>query len=143
MVKKIFPDCTCRSKLLKRPRKGIQRARETYSTEEKMIRIFLALLLLIGTLAPLVGTSAAYADTYVQGYTKKDGTYVQPHYRSSPDGDPYNNWSTKGNVNPYTGERGTRNVTPDYGYSNSYPSQRTYGQPDSSRTYSPYGLQDR
>src|SRR5258706_4915324 len=47
----------------------------------------------------------------VRGYTKKDGTYVAPHQRSAPDGNFDNNWSTKGNVNPYTGEEGTR-VTP-------------------------------
>jgi peptidoglycan hydrolase-like protein with peptidoglycan-binding domain len=33
---------------------------------------------------------------------------VPPHYRSAPDGDPNNNWSSEGNVNPYTGEVGTR-----------------------------------
>ena len=30
------------------------------------------------------------------------------HYRSSPDSYRNNNWSTSGNANPYTGERGTR-----------------------------------
>ncbi len=40
----------------------------------------------------------------VKGYYRKDGTYVKPHYRSSPDGNPYNNWSFPGNTNPYTGE---------------------------------------
>ena len=43
----------------------------------------------------------------VKGYTRKDGTYVSPHYRTAPDGNFYNNWSTKGNVNPYTGKEGT------------------------------------
>jgi len=38
----------------------------------------------------------------VKGYTKKNGTYVAPHYRSNPDGNPYNNWSYPGNTNPYT-----------------------------------------
>lgn len=45
---------------------------------------------------------------HVRGYLRGDGTYVQPHFRSYPDGNFYNNWSTKGNVNPYTGERGTK-----------------------------------
>lgn len=48
-------------------------------------------------------------DVYVNGYYRKDGTYVQPHYRSAPDGNPYNNYSFPGNVNPYTGERATGN----------------------------------
>jgi hypothetical protein len=29
---------------------------------------------------------------------------VKSHYRSSPDGNPYNNWSYPGNTNPYTGK---------------------------------------
>ena len=45
----------------------------------------------------------AHADEYVNGYTKADGTYVNSYYRSSPDGDPYNNFSYPGNTNPYTG----------------------------------------
>jgi uncharacterized protein YgiM (DUF1202 family) len=52
---------------------------------------------------------------HVRGYTKKDGTYVAPHMRSRPDGIFENNWSTKGNVNPYTGQPGTR-VTPPSSY---------------------------
>ena len=39
----------------------------------------------------------------------KNGTYVQPHYRSNPDGNPYNNWSFPGNVNPHTGKVATGN----------------------------------
>lgn len=27
----------------------------------------------------------------VHGYVRHDGTYVAPHYRSDPDGNPYNN----------------------------------------------------
>ena len=44
------------------------------------------------------------ADEYVNGYTRSDGTYVQGYMRSSPDGDPYNNYSFPGNTNPYTGK---------------------------------------
>ncbi len=46
----------------------------------------------------------------VKGYLKKDGTYVQPHFRTSPDNSFYNNWSTKGNLNPYTGMEGYKTV---------------------------------
>lgn len=51
----------------------------------------------------------ATADTYVDGYQKRDGTYVQPHHRSDR-GNSYNNYSRKGNVNPYTGKRGYKNT---------------------------------
>ena len=47
------------------------------------------------------------ADTYVPGYTKKDGTYVPGHYKSAPNSTKADNYSAKGNVNPYTGEKGT------------------------------------
>lgn len=45
--------------------------------------------------------------TYVEGYVRRDGTYVAPHYRSTPDSSYNNNWSTAPNVNPYTGRQGT------------------------------------
>jgi hypothetical protein len=50
------------------------------------------------TLAGILYTIAtpAHAAVGVRGYHREDGTYVQPHYRSAPDGKPYNNWSTKG-----------------------------------------------
>jgi len=51
------------------------------------------------------------AQVRVKGYYRKDGTYVQPHYRSSPDGNPYNNWSYPGNTNPYTGKVATGNAS--------------------------------
>jgi hypothetical protein len=46
---------------------------------------------------------------YTRGYTTDRGTYVAPHYSTNPNGTKLDNWSTKGNVNPYTGKVGTRN----------------------------------
>jgi len=54
-----------------------------------------------------LSSTALAKDTFVKGYQKKDGTYVQPHFRSGADNNPYNNYSTKGNENPYTGKQGT------------------------------------
>ena len=34
----------------------------------------------------------AQAQTYVDGYYRKDGTYVAPHFRSEADGYKYNNY---------------------------------------------------
>jgi hypothetical protein len=48
----------------------------------------------------------------VHGYVKKDGTYVAPHNRSTPDKKFENNWTTKGNNNPITGASGTRVTEP-------------------------------
>lgn len=68
-----------------------------------------------------VSTSLLLAkDVYVKGYTKSNGTYVAPHYRSSPDSTVRNNYSYKGNNNPYTGETGDN-------YYRSSPSSDYYG----------------
>ena len=72
------------------------------------------------------------ATVRVRGYYRKNGTYVQPHYRSNPDGNPYNNWSFPGNVNPYTGKVATGN--PDTYLKNYY---RNSGS-GSSLLYIPY-----
>lgn len=61
--------------------------------------------------ALIVAAMPAAADQYVRGYTRSDGTYVQPHYRSSPDSQQWNNYSTQGNVNPYTGQQGSQRDT--------------------------------
>jgi len=52
--------------------------------------------------------SQAAAQVRVEGYYRKDGTYVAPHYRSSPNSSKEDNYSTKGNYNPYTGKKGTQ-----------------------------------
>ena len=44
----------------------------------------------------------------VNGYFRSNGTYVAPYQRSVPDGYRFNNYSTLGNTNPYTGQRGYR-----------------------------------
>ncbi len=72
---------------------------------ESRFKSYFIFLLLI--LTALVDVCAADA-VRVRGYTRRDGTYVAPHYRSAPDGNFYNNWSTLGNVNPYTGRVGTK-----------------------------------
>lgn len=46
--------------------------------------------------------------TYVNGYTKSNGSYVQGHYRSSKNSTNHDNYSTSGNYNPYTGSAGSR-----------------------------------
>lgn len=42
------------------------------------------------------------------GYTKSNGTYVAPSHAKNPNDTKSDNWSTKGNVNPYTGKEGTK-----------------------------------
>ncbi|RFU46925.1 hypothetical protein [Paraburkholderia sp. DHOC27] len=56
--------------------------------------------------------SGSSGEHYVQGYTRNNGTYVEGHYQTNPNDTQYDNWSSKGNVNPYTGQEGT--VYPSY-----------------------------
>ncbi|MDB5777574.1 MAG: hypothetical protein JWP38_3707 [Herbaspirillum sp.] len=80
--------------------------------------------------ATLVFASVASAkDVYVQGYTRNNGTYVEPYHRSAPDNTQMNNYSTQGNVNPYTGQAGTRQPQPTYpGYQQPVQTICPYGQ---------------
>lgn len=70
---------------------------------------------LFAALLGCVIASSAIADTYVQGYYRSNGTYVQPHYRTSPNSTINDNYTTRPNVNPYNGNVGTRQ--PSYGSS--------------------------
>lgn len=45
---------------------------------------------------------------YQNGYTRKDGTFVTGHMKTTSNGTNLNNYSTRSNVNPYTGTTGSR-----------------------------------
>lgn len=57
-------------------------------------------------IAALVLVSAALGQGYhrVGGYTTKRGAYVAPHYQTRANRTKLDNWSTRGNVNPFTGK---------------------------------------
>lgn len=66
--------------------------------------IFIALLILVAGAFSALTVDAA---TRVRGYYKpSSGRYVMPHYRSSPNSTRWDNYSTRGNYNPYTGKGG-------------------------------------
>lgn len=107
---------------------------------------------LLFTLSPLLVDAAVY----VNGYTKKNGTYVKPHYRSDPDGIKSNNYSYPGNTNPYTGKTSGGTVgsyggssyspsyTPSYGGftatdTTSEAAKKAYSNYQSACNYSGYG----
>ena len=50
--------------------------------------------------------ASAQAAGWVNGYYRSSGTWVPGHYRTSPDSSFSNNYSSWGNTNPYTGQRG-------------------------------------
>lgn len=86
--------------------------------KEKIISLFLYTSIALLSFC----TFSKGSNVHVNGYFRSNGTYVQPHYRTAPDHNFYNNWSTRGNVNPYTGKAGTKeypsNSPPNLG--NSY-----------------------
>lgn len=86
-------------------------------------------------IAILLVSTSAWASEWVNGYTRSDGTYVPGHYRSSPNNTKIDNYSTRGNTNPYTGQRGYvepyRIPTPTY-------QQREYRAPRYDTQPNPY-----
>lgn len=82
-----------------------------------------------------------FADVFVRGHWRKNGTYVQPYHRTASDGNVFNNYSTKGNYNPWTLEEG--HVDPDpyrvethHNYNRVY---QTDSNPHRNLETSPYG----
>jgi len=72
----------------------------------RLILIALAVLALVGPAEARGGSHST------RGYVTKKGTYVAPYRATNPNQTQRDNFSTKGNVNPYTGKAGTR--TPRY-----------------------------
>ena len=60
----------------------------------------------------LTSMTLCNAQVYYRGYQRQNGTYVQPHWQSSPDGIRSNNWNVYPNINPYTGRPGTIRTMP-------------------------------
>lgn len=83
----------------------------------KSLVSLMALLCIAATVVYAKSSGASYKSSYssknsssdvsVKSYVKKDGTHVQGYKRTNPDDTMYDNYSTKGNVNPYTGKEGT------------------------------------
>ncbi len=81
---------------------------------------------------------------YVSGYYRSNGTYVKGYYRTAPNSTNRDNFSTRGNVNPYTGEPGY--ITPDnkgistynsdtyINYTNTHSASKTYNPTNNSYT---------
>jgi hypothetical protein len=73
-----------------------------------------------GFVAAFTLAVVASAGDYVSGYSRSNGTYVAPHYKTSPNSTVQDNYSYRGNTNPYTGSTGSN-------YYRSAPSSAYYG----------------
>ena len=80
------------------------------------------ILLLTLTLVSFVAFSQT--PQYVKGYYKSNGTYVSGYYRTVANNTVTDNYTTKGNINPYTGQKGTRTYYNSYSSRNSYSYRR-------------------
>jgi hypothetical protein len=70
----------------------------------KLISLIAGVALILGAVS---FAGSAEAATRVRGYYKPStGSYVMPHYRTSPNSTRWDNYSTQGNYNPYTGKKG-------------------------------------
>lgn len=58
----------------------------------------------IVTLVLFIQTLPCFSQVHVNGYYRKDGTYVQPHLRTYPNSTVTDNYSYPGNYNPNTGQ---------------------------------------
>ncbi len=56
--------------------------------------------------AQYYGTGSNPSDHYVGGYTRNNGTYVEPHYQTNPNATQMDNYGTSGNYNYHTGTTG-------------------------------------
>lgn len=68
---------------------------------------------LLVLISALLLTTPAMAQVHVNGYTRSNGTYVQPYERSAPNYTVQDNYSFRGNSNPYTGSVGTNTYVHD------------------------------
>jgi len=71
-----------------------------------MKKLFIASALLL-FLFLFAGTKNAEAYVRVRSYFRRStGTFIMSHYRTNVDHYRFNNWSSRGNYNPFTGRRG-------------------------------------
>ena len=83
-------------------------------------KITMKIILLISALTLCYSSAMAQGIIFQKGYVKKDGSYVSPVYKTKSDNKMYNNYSTQGNVNPFTGKAGTKRDTQLYPNYNTY-----------------------
>lgn len=71
------------------------------------MKIRASFILLILSITFLGAATTVDAYVRVKSYYRKSGSYVKSHYRSNSNSYKYDNWSSKGNTNPFTGKKGT------------------------------------
>ena len=75
---------------------------------KKMLFAGALMLAATGAHAQYYGTGSNPNSHPVQGYTRSNGTYVQPYVATNPNSTQRDNYGTRGNFNPNSGTGGTR-----------------------------------
>lgn len=71
---------------------------------KKLFSLITALILV--SVFAVSSVTSVEAISRVRSYYRSSGTYVQSYYRTSPNNYRYDNYSSRGNYNPYTGSKG-------------------------------------
>ena len=69
----------------------------------KFVTIFIGVLLIAGSFAISTEAKTIKIKSY---YKPSIGKYINSYYKTSPNKTKLDNWSTKGNSNPFTGKKG-------------------------------------
>lgn len=69
---------------------------------KKIIGTFALVMILLSFSA---GSAQARISS-VKGYYRSSGAYVAPHYKTTSNRTKIDNWSSKGNSNPFSGKKG-------------------------------------
>lgn len=78
--------------------------------------------MILGIALALVSAVAFAGQVWVNGYYRKDGTYVQGHYRTTPDSDQSNNYGRpsaqdrRDNTSPYPRDQDGDGISNQYDY---------------------------
>ena len=69
---------------------------------------FLVLALSTAVVSAKNSSGSSGGSHQIRGHVKKDGTYIPPHHATNPNNTQRDNWTSKPNVNPYTGKEGAK-----------------------------------
>ena len=56
----------------------------------------------------MASIASSFAQTWVEGYTRSNGTYVSGYYKTESNNTNWDNYSTSGNSNPFSSTIGSR-----------------------------------
>lgn len=89
-----------------------------------------------------VGNVSSYAQVHVKGYYRKNGTYVAPHERTSPNSTVVDNYSYPGNYNPNKDNSSSSGYSSGNGYNTQSGSSTNYNSSASNPSVKSLNISD-